>query len=457
MESPNDFLAFVNQFKYICDNVNTDWIVYLEPDVEIKRPIYSFPTHGYSVGGHMHDFNTFTEKARDLIDSYTQLFGVSKPSSYIYSCAGGNIIRMNDLKNVMPSQNDWTAMTKRFIDLDIDGGADIYISTLFLSCGFKFTEWEGYAEPHVCRDQTRIDNASIWHGSKEHYTEYDPMMSTHATRIQFVDFWDTFDSQSNWFTKLLDYHGYRYVIVHDHPDVVIFSVFGSFRFGDSNEIMCSSKNDKSVRKVFYTGENHDPVKNTHLNITFSNSGDHDNIRLPLWILYGYDQRMTLTKKPTREFCSFVYSNDIPHRNEFCKKLSEYKRVDCGGDCLNNVGGKVTDKIEFQKKYKFCIAYENSVSPGYTTEKILEAYKSNSIPIYYGSSTVMDDFNPETFVNTHDFDTDEDLIAYIQKVDTDDKLYNTFMNKPIFSERWLDIFNDNEQRFFKSIAQQIIGE
>ena len=133
------------------------------------------------------------------------------------------------------------------------------------------------------------------------------------------------------------------------------------------------------------------------------------------------KKMKLEKKESDDFCCFVYSNNVKYRNEFCIELSNYKKVDCGGSCLNNVGGKVKNKIEFQKKYKFCIAYENSKQPGYVTEKILDSYKSNCIPIYYGSETIKDDFNPETFINANDFDNNNDLIDYIKKVDRDESL------------------------------------
>ena len=152
----------------------------------------------------------------------------------------------------------------------------------------------------------------------------------------------------------------------------------------------------------------------------------------------------------------MYSNNIEHRNKFCLDLSQYKKVDCGGSCLNNIGEKVIDKLEFQKQYKFCIAYENSAHPGYTTEKILNAYQSNCIPIYYGSETIAKDFNKETFINAHDFNSNEELIEYIKRVDTDEELYNSYLNKPIYSDYWLDIFNDPENKFFKNICNEILG-
>lgn len=272
-------------------------------------------------------------------------------------------------------------------------------------------------------------------------------------RIYFKDFWAGFEKKNNYFTQLLTKYGYEFKIVNTDPNIIIFSVFGIYHRCDSY----SKRNirDKNIKKCFYTGENRSIIKDANLNLTFQNTSRYNNIRLPLWLLYGYDKKMQLVKKKSEGFCCFVYSNNIEHRNKFCRKLSKYKKVDCGGGCLNNVGGKVKNKLEFQKKYKFCIAYENSVKPGYTTEKILQAYQSNCIPIYYGSETIKDDFNPETFINAHDFDNNNDLINYIKKVDTDKSLYNSYMNKPIFSKKWLDIFNDPEETYFKNIAQKIM--
>jgi alpha(1,3/1,4) fucosyltransferase len=269
-------------------------------------------------------------------------------------------------------------------------------------------------------------------------------------RIYFKDFWDGC-SHITFFIKLLTKYGYEFEIVDTDPDIIFFSVFGEY-------YNCNFKRniiDKNIKKCFYTGENKSIIKDANLNLTFQNTSKYNNIRLPLWILYGYDKKMQLVKKESEDFCCFVYSNNVKHRNAFCRKLSNYKKVDCGGGCLNNVGGKVKNKLEFQKKYKFCIAYENSVQPGYTTEKILQAYQSNCIPIYYGSETIKDDFNPKTFINAHDFDNNNDLINYIKKVDTDESLYNSYMNKPIFSKKWLDIFNDPEETYFKNIAQKIM--
>jgi hypothetical protein len=38
----------------------------------------------------------------------------------------------------------------------------------------------------------------------------------------------------------------------------------------------------------------------------------------------------------------------------------------------------------------------------------EAYLSNCIPIYLGSPNINNDFNPETFINAADFNSEDEL-------------------------------------------------
>jgi hypothetical protein len=52
--------------------------------------------------------------------------------------------------------------------------------------------------------------------------------------------------------------------------------------------------------------------------------------------YNYDPHEIVRRKT--KFCSFVYTHQVPFREEFCRLLSERKMVDCLGVRLNNVGG-----------------------------------------------------------------------------------------------------------------------
>jgi hypothetical protein len=143
------------------------------------------------------------------------------------------------------------------------------------------------------------------------------------------------------------------------------------------------------------------------------------------------------------FCNFVYSNKkaSPARDEFFKLLSNYKRVDSPGQQLNNMTSAIAQptgtstarlsKIDFQSNYKFSIAFENACSPGYSTEKIIHAFAAKTVPIYWGDPTIAQQFNPDSFINCHDFDNLESVIANVIEMDNDNESYLEMLCTPCF--------------------------
>jgi len=133
-----------------------------------------------------------------------------------------------------------------------------------------------------------------------------------------------------------------------------------------------------------------------------------------------------------EFCNFLQSILVQPRTAFAQKLMAYKRVDCPGKVLNNtpmIGKDPKAKLEFIKRYKFTIAFENQSSPNYVTEKIYHALLVNSIPIYWGSPKIAEFFNPEAFINCHDYDSFDHVIDRIIAVDNDEELYRKYADAP----------------------------
>lgn len=126
---------------------------------------------------------------------------------------------------------------------------------------------------------------------------------------------------------------------------------------------------------------------------------------------------------------------------FCKRaraiffdiLSRYKVVASGGRYKNNIGGAVVDKRAFLSKYKFNIAFENCSHNGYATEKITEAFAAGVIPIYYGDPRIVEDFNPDSFLNAHGFKDFESLVDRIKEIDNNDVLYLKMLNAPAIVE------------------------
>jgi hypothetical protein len=135
-----------------------------------------------------------------------------------------------------------------------------------------------------------------------------------------------------------------------------------------------------------------------------------------------------------KFCNFIYGNgDAARRLEFLKKLTAYKTVDCAGTLMNNIGKTVGvfEKVDFIRNYKFTIAFENASFPGYTTEKIVHAMLAGSIAIYWGNPLIHLDFNPASFVNVHDYDSDEAAIDRVIALDQSDALYAQCLAEPFY--------------------------
>jgi len=55
-----------------------------------------------------------------------------------------------------------------------------------------------------------------------------------------------------------------------------------------------------------------------------------------------------------------------------QELSKYKKVDCYGEPHGNWFYDEGGKIDLISKYKFNICFENSIHPGYYTEKPIHA-------------------------------------------------------------------------------------
>ena len=137
------------------------------------------------------------------------------------------------------------------------------------------------------------------------------------------------------------------------------------------------------------------------------------------------------QKEKPDFCSFVVSNGDanPIREEFFELLSKYCKVDSGGRYMNNIGGPVDDKASFDTRHRFAISFENSSTPGYTTEKIVDAFAARCIPIYWGDPEVTRVFNPKAFINVYDYRTLEDVVQRVIALDDDPDTYLAMLREP----------------------------
>jgi hypothetical protein len=219
-----------------------------------------------------------------------------------------------------------------------------------------------------------------------------------------------------------------------------------------------------VPRIFFTQENLTPDFNIcDYAFAFDRMSFGDRyFRLPLYLLICRKELLALgsgsrlSYDGERGFCNFVVSNSspTPERDGFFSLLSQYKHIDSTGTHLNNTGYLVRDKIKFQSGYKFSLAFENSSTPGYATEKIVEAAYAGTIPIYWGDPTIGQDFNPAAFINCHDYESPEDVVQAVIELDQDDEKYGrmigqNFLRHPLEGYSFDPGFED----FFFSIFER----
>ena len=313
-----------------------------------------------------------------------------------------------------------------------------------------------------------------------------------AIKINFKYFWNTFNPQNNCFTNALS-KNYN-VIISDKPDYMFYSVFP-----DIKDVKDLSKKGEFIKKIspklyiflrkiytklnskihppklpvpegnfikIFCGAEYKKPNMQECDWAFSQYFEEEitnprHMRMPAYMLSDYMLKnfgspdlkkkinFTRIKKEKTKFCNFIYSQDVAERNDFFKKLSQYKKIDSPGKCMNNMPpiGSHTDskksrlsvnwvkeKLNFIKPYKFTIAFENYSKPGWVTEKLTQPFFVNSIPIYFGNSEVKRDFNTKSFLNYHDFNDMDKFIKYIIQVDNDDNLYKKYLEQPVYPNK-----------------------
>ena len=139
------------------------------------------------------------------------------------------------------------------------------------------------------------------------------------------------------------------------------------------------------------------------------------------------------------FCNFIYSNArARERREFFATLSQRRFVHSPGVVETNTspvpGGRSAydwwrQKIDYRRQFRFTIAFENIALPGYTSEKLVDALLTGTVPIYWGNPDVSLDVDPRSFVNAATFASWEKLAEYVVQLDDNRGLARPFFEHP----------------------------
>ncbi len=284
---------------------------------------------------------------------------------------------------------------------------------------------------------------------------------------------------------------YNVIVDPVNPDLVIYS-----------NIHCSTENEDTFLKqnpiyhpferpntkfLFVSGEQADFMSNIHRDnvwsIGYQNFEHPHYLRQPsgifdVWTLFD-EARLTdapfnwltekrnfdLIKSRNTGFCSVTQASHNDFREKIFDKLCEYKTVTASGPWKQYIdsdkgglnkyqwqnsiyNGRIDgltyrEKIGFFERYKFNMAIHFTNTPYILQEKIFHAYFSGAIPLFYGNPQILNEkFNPETFINLHDYENDLDsFLDLIKRIDNDDNLYRKYIESPMYVDNKLPDYMD----------------
>lgn len=193
----------------------------------------------------------------------------------------------------------------------------------------------------------------------------------------------------------------------------------------------------------------------------------------------FADRSTDEKRPY--FCAYMNGNAISERERLFNLLLQRKgHLTCHalGKCSNNIdqiktdtkihahvcsymAGRGDDTIyggnaKIFKHYRFALVMENANLPGYVTEKLVNAFKAGTIPIYWGGGGYADQiFNPKAFIDVSKFNSLEACADYIVKVDDNPSLFAQMRKEHIFTGGEVpDIFRGLQSKSLACIAEHL---
>lgn len=109
---------------------------------------------------------------------------------------------------------------------------------------------------------------------------------------------------------------------------------------------------------------------------------------------------------------------------------------------SNYKGFVEDKNELLSNYKFCICFENSIQPGYITEKIFDCFKARCVPIYWGAPDISSYIPENCFIDFRKFSNFDEMVEHLELISEDEyieyvKNIELFLYNPDTQKDWFE--------------------
>lgn len=279
-----------------------------------------------------------------------------------------------------------------------------------------------------------------------------------SLRICFTNFWAGAFSAANhaFFLPYAFGEAFGEIEMTDDPaaaDVVVSSLFGN-------------QPAPAAKTIQYIGEN---VRPDFLRHRFALSFDYDtyggrNFRLPLWwwrldwpgfkerwwqraarahggLAHGHEELIPIDAlcrpRPAPEprpasFGVLVAGNPEPLRVNMFMALQGAGAMTGYGQMFGNPLQR--SKFEVLSQFRFCLCPENSIYPGYHTEKVVDGWYGGGVPLYNGDRRLSQDFNRAAIINYQDFLDMDRFVDHVRYLETDRDAYEAIRSQPLISQR-----------------------
>ena len=268
-----------------------------------------------------------------------------------------------------------------------------------------------------------------------------------------------------------DFNNYEIILTDImNADIIICSCFGTTKDNYPNKIKIFLGYENSCRQYV---EKYEPSFSSFACTGTACTEYNYNLGLS-FIYYGFPLYKKLQEpRPIvnkTKFCICIISNDSDSfRKEFIKKLTEstyHRSIDCYGKLFKNKSSDIIDKTSWYnpaifdiiKEYKFMICMENSQVENYWTEKLVNGYLGNTIPIYWGDPNITDIFNSKSFININTLGVERG-IELIKELDGNDMMYNDMYSEPAIISNKYDKYYHEEyyKNYMTNIFQKVLDQ
>lgn len=240
-------------------------------------------------------------------------------------------------------------------------------------------------------------------------------------KVYFCDFWPGFNPYQNLLKDLIrlalraDIHICHQFEASD-ADIILCSVFGTEKARHSR-----------IPRLVYIGEN---IRPDYLQYEYSLSFDVDNyggknVRLPLW-LWSFDWFENNPNAHSRRSyellvegyvpssfmarqrkCVALIGNPTRWRLEHLRKINKSLTIEAFGNAFSRpLAGGHRDKLLLLTNYQYHYCCENSIFPGYITEKIIDAKLAGCIPLYHSGNNVDNELNLKSIFDLASIDSEQ---------------------------------------------------